>query len=173
MKKLKVKIHNFLILFLLVIPFFLLSCGYRLVGSKFLPFDSVTIKQVQNETYEPRLEERLHNALSNEFINQGIEVKAANGDIDLEAVITTFALGAIGAVDETVKEQTIVMYVDIKLIDEGNITEFKRMQSPIKITFQSTGTVSEAVARKEEATEKAASEIAKEIVSRIIIQYAK
>jgi hypothetical protein len=149
------------------------SCGYKIIGSRFLSFDSVTIKSVQNNTYEPRLEERLHNALSSEFISQGIEVKASDADIDLEATITAFELGAIGAVDDTIKEQEIIMLVDIKVIDEDMVTEFKAMRSPIKITFQTTGTVSQSVSHKERATDKACVEIAKEIASRIILSYAK
>ena len=56
---------------ILVLALFIYSCGYRVVGSSFLPFESINIKHVKNETYEPRLEERLHLALSKEFINQG------------------------------------------------------------------------------------------------------
>ncbi len=149
------------------------SCGYHLVGSRVLPFSSVAIRPVENATYEPGLEERMHRALSNEFINQGIEVKAAGGDVDLETRITTFALGAIGAVDETVKEQEIEMYVDFKVLNKGNVTELSAMQSPIKITFQTTGTVSQSVAFKERATDKACSEIARELISKIIMEHAQ
>ena len=151
----------------------LFSCGYHIIGSKFLPFESITIKPVQNKTYEPRLEERLHNSLSREFINQGIEVKAAGGSVSLEATVTSFQLGAIGAVDETVKEQELLMLVDIVVVDNGETTTFKNMASPIKITFQSTGTVSQSVNEKEKATDKACREIATEIVSKIILNYAK
>ena len=42
-----------------VLLLFLTSCGYRVVGSNFLPFDSIHIKHVENKTYEPRLEESL------------------------------------------------------------------------------------------------------------------
>lgn len=149
------------------------SCGYHLIGSKLVPFNSVTIKQVQNNTYEPGLEERLHNALSREFINQGIEVRSADGDVEIEATVKSFELGAIGAVDEKIKEQSIIMKVNIKLADQGKISEFKTMESPIKITFPSTGTVNESVAHKERAMDKACSEIATEIVSRIALTYAK
>ena len=76
-------------------------------------------------------------------------------------------------VDETVREQELIMLVDIKITDEGRVTEFKAMQSPIKITFQSSGTVSKIVAYKERAMNKAGREIAKEIVGQIIIRYAK
>jgi len=167
-----IKIHIFCIL-LLVSCFLFVSCGYRLIGSGSLPFDSITIKPVKNNTYEPKLEEKMHMALSNEFINQGMEVKAAGSDTVLETTIKTFALGAVAAVDETIKEQKIVMHVELRLVSNGKTTEFNSMVSPIQITFQSTGTVSESVARKEAAADKACREIAKEIVSKIIIEYAK
>jgi outer membrane lipopolysaccharide assembly protein LptE/RlpB len=149
------------------------SCGYHMIGSTLMPFNSITIKQVQNKTYEPRLEEKLHNALSREFINQGIKVQRAGGNVEIEATVNNFELGAIGAVDDKIKEQSIIMRVHIKLVDQGKTTEFRAMESPIKITFQSTGTVSESIIHKELAIEKACSEIAKEIVSRIILTYAK
>jgi hypothetical protein len=157
----------------LISCFLFVSCGYRFTGSSSLPFDSITIKPVRNNTYEPKLEERMHLALSTEFINQGMAVKAAGSDAVLETTITAFALGAVAAVDETVKEQEIIMQVDLRLTSNGKTTEFNSMVSPIKITFQSTGTVSESVAQKETAADKACREIAKEIVSKLIIQYAK
>jgi hypothetical protein len=160
-------------LVLLLTAFFHSSCGYRIVGSEFLTFQSVTIASVKNQTYEPQLEERLHIALSREFIRQGIEVKVKGGDVDLESTVTLFQLGAVGAVDEVIKEQEIIMEVDIQVDDKGKVAMFKSMRSPIKITFQSTGSVNEAAARKDIATEKACSEIAKEIVGQLIVRYAK
>lgn len=138
-----------------------------------LPFDSITIRAVQNKTYEPRLEEKLHYALSSEFINQGISVNKTGGDVELEAAVTSFLLGAVGAVDEAVKEQELIMEVDIRIADRGRVTEFNNMRSPVKITFESTGSVTRSAANKEMATKKACSEIAKEIVSQIILRYAK
>ena len=170
MKKNNLNICAFVFLIFL---FFGASCGYHIIGSRSLPFQTITIKPVQNKTYEPGLEERLHNALSNEFINQGIRVNTSGGHVVLETIITIFQLGAIGAVDETVKEQELLMRADIKMLDNGTVMEFKDAASPIKITFQSTGSVTESVAQKERATDKACKEIAKEIVSRIILNYAK
>lgn len=153
--------------------FLVSSCGYRMIGSKFLPFDSITIKPVLNQTYEPRLEEKMHNALSEEFIRQGIRVKADGSTVYLETVVTNFGLSAVGMDDEKVVEQSISMNVNVKIVEAGKATEFRSMRSPINITFQSTGTVSETVANKERAIDKASREIAKEIVSRIIIRYAR
>ncbi|MEE8329856.1 MAG: LPS assembly lipoprotein LptE [Thermodesulfovibrionia bacterium] len=151
----------------------LLSCGYHMVGSKPLPFQSITIKSVQNKTYEPKLEDRLHNALSKEFISQGIKVMARGGDADMEAIITTFELSSIAAINETVQEQMIKMIVNIRVIYKDRVTEFTSMESPIRITFPTTGTVSDSVVQKERAIDKACSEIARETISRIIIRYAE
>ena len=157
----------------LVLALFISSCGYRIVGSSFLPFDSINIKHIENKTYEPRLEESMHLALSKEFINQGIDVNASGDNVVLEVTITNFEVGAIGAVDETIKEQELIMKVNVRIVDKGNVTEFNSMQSPIKITFQTTGSVTDAVVQKETAIDKASSEIAKEIVGRIILKYAE
>jgi len=100
-------------------------------------------------------------------------VNKADADVTLEVVVTSFNLGVIGAIDETIKEQELIMKVDIRILENGNVTEFKEMQSPIKITLQTTGTVTDAVVEKETAIDKASSEIAKEIVSRIILKYAE
>ncbi|MBI5195967.1 MAG: hypothetical protein HZA10_06565 [Nitrospirae bacterium] len=153
--------------------FFLTSCGYHLIGSSTLPFDSVTIKPVKNKTYEPRLEERLHNALAKEFIAQGINVKTEKGDIEIEATVTAFELNTIATLDEKAQEQAIIMKVDIKITDKGKVTEFASIESPLRITFQSSGSVSQAVVHKEKTVDKACAEIAKEIIGKTVIKYAK
>jgi uncharacterized lipoprotein YajG len=178
MKEQKNRIKNDYILsfhiFLFISYFlFFVSCGYHMVGSRPLPFRSVTINQVKNMTYEPKLEERLHNALSSEFISQGIRVMAMNGDVELNATVTTFQLATIAHIDERVQEQLIILKVDVDINDGEQTIQFRDMQSPIKITFKTTGTVSESVVEKERATDKAFSEIAREIISKGIIRYAK
>lgn len=149
------------------------SCGYQMVGSKMLPFNSVTIRPVQNTTYEPGLEDKLYNALANEFIHRGIEVRSAGGDVELEAVIRVFQLGAIATIDEVVKEQTISMKVDFRFSEGGTVTEFRELYSPIRITFDTEGSVSSSAANKERASDKACREIAREMVGRITLTYAK
>ncbi len=165
--------YAFFCLLLLISCTLIFSCGYQMVGSKPLPFDSIVIRPVHNNTYEPRLEERLYNALSKEFIAQGIKVVSSNGDAALEATVTTFELSSIAVIDEKVQEQTIAMRVDVKITDKERTIEFISIESPIRITFESTGTVSESVLQKERATDKACNEIAREIISKIIIRYAE
>jgi hypothetical protein len=95
-----------------------------------------------------------------------------NGDINIETTITFFELGSIAVVNENVQEQTITMRVDVKIIDKERVIEFNSMESPIRITFQSTGTVSNSVMQKERAIDKACREIASEIVGKMILRYA-
>ena len=159
------------------------SCGYHIVGSKNLPFDSIAIRPVQNMTYEPTLKEKLHNALSREFISQGINIvpadrpdtlgKIPERGIAIEARITTFDLKTIGAVGEQVKEQEIIMLVDVSIMDKNAVSELKSVKSPLQITYQATGTVSDANMQKERAIDKACAEIAKEISDRVIMKYVK
>lgn len=158
-------------LFFFICLLVLYSCGYRLIGSKHMPFDSVMVRPVKNLTYEPLLEDHFHRALSREFTINGIKMVREGGDIDIETVITNFSLSALGAVDERIKEQTINMSVDLRIVDNGNVTEFKGMGSPIRITFESTGSISDAVANKEKAIVKISEEIAKEVMSRIVQTY--
>ncbi|MBI5674673.1 MAG: hypothetical protein HZC48_02435 [Nitrospirae bacterium] len=184
-KKSGIKNRPYLVFyFLLLISYFLVSsCGYHIVGSKNLPFDSIAIRPVQNMTYEPTLREKLHNALSREFIIQGINLspasrtdtmgKAPESGIAIEARITTFELKTIAAVDEQVKEQEIIMLVDVTIMDKNTVSELKAVKSPIQITYQATGTVSEANAQKERAINKACAEIAKEIADKITMKYVK
>ncbi len=165
--------HFPLHLIFLIFCFFFSSCGYHMVGSKHLHFASVTIKPVQNRTYEPKLEENMHRALSEKFISQGIKVLAKNGEITIETVIKTFELGSIAAIDENVQEQSVTMRVDVRILEKERVIEFVAMESPIRITFQTTGSVSESVIRKERAIDKASSEIAKEIVGTMVLRYAE
>ena len=102
-----------------------------MIGSTPLPFHSVTIKQVRNKTYEPRLEEKMHNALSKEFINQGIEVMNSGGEVELEATVMDFQIGAIASVNE--------MIVDIGLGEPGFLPASGatlRPRSPIPMRLQ-------------------------------------
>ncbi|MBS1112161.1 MAG: hypothetical protein H6Q95_453 [Nitrospirae bacterium] len=168
---------------LLVACFLFSSCGYHIVGSKYLAFDSIAVRPVQNLTYAPRLKEKLQNALSRELITQGINIVPADRPdtlgtvpdrgIVLEARITTFELRAIAAVGEQVKEQEIIMLVDVTIMDKNTVSELKAVKSPLQITYQATGTVSDAEARKEVAIDKACTEIAKEITDRVIMKYVK
>ncbi len=159
-----------------IVPLILYGCGYHMVGSSSIPFDTIVVLPVQNKTQEPLLEDVMHRALSSGFISQGIRV-TSTGDRDrrarLETVIRSFSVNTVAASDDKVKEQSVVMEVDFRLIEGERVMEFTSVKSPIAITFQATGSVTEAVIEKQRAIERAAEEIAKELVSRIALRYAE
>jgi outer membrane lipopolysaccharide assembly protein LptE/RlpB len=154
----------------------LYGCGYHIVGSTSIPFDNIVIRPVQNKTYEPGLEDVMHHALSREFITQGINVKSL-GSLDnmavLETVIRDFSLNTVAVSDDEVKEQSVVMKVDFRLIEDSRVIEFNSVKSPIKITFQAAGSVTESVIEKQKAIERVTQEIARELVSRIVLRYVE
>ncbi len=169
----KNSIQGSMLILLVVMGLIVSSCGYRMIGSRFLPFDSITIPHVRNSTYEPLLDESMHFALSSEFIGQGIKVLPSGGDAELKIHVTEFKLNAIGVVDDKVQEQGMVVSIDAELKDEKETVKFMSVTSPISITFQTSGTVGESIVNKESAIDRSAREIAKEIVSRIMIRYAE
>jgi hypothetical protein len=168
----------------------LYSCGYRFIGSSTIPFNSITIDPIVNKTYEPRLEEILHRALSDEFIAQGIQVMAQGGDYRLKSTITEYRVAPVAEFDKSVKEHRITMLVDFVLSKGEKIIEFKRVSSPYKFTFQTTDVTSDVnvkqlnndelerieirdtVIRKEIDTIRVSREIALELIVRIIAQYS-
>jgi hypothetical protein len=145
-----------------------------LAGSGQLPFNSATIEAVDNRTYEPRLEERLHRALSEEFLAQGIRVMSTKGgDLELKPTVTYFLMTPIAEVGGKVQEYAIVMRVSVRLKVREEIIELKDVESPVRITHKAGGSVRDAVMEKEKATDRACREIAREIINKLFIRYAK
>lgn len=72
----KKKIFVFLLLISLL--FLVISgCGYTLRNKATLPFDSIQIVRIENKSLEPKLQDRLYLALTQEFLKQGISVSPA------------------------------------------------------------------------------------------------
>ncbi|GAB4534743.1 MAG: hypothetical protein Fur0020_01610 [Thermodesulfovibrionia bacterium] len=147
-----------------------------MVGSTSLPFHIVVIKPVINKTYEPGLEDVMHRAISREFISQGISVTSSETTENLpriETVIRLFQTNTIAVSDNKVAEESIVMSVDFRFIDDKRVMEFRSVTSPINITFQTAGGITDAIVEKQKAIEKASTEIAKELISRLAMRYGR
>jgi hypothetical protein len=147
-----------------------------MVGSTPIPFESITIEQVANKTYEPRLEEVLHRALSEAFIEQGIQVMTKGGAYTLKSTITEFktlseAEYQINKINRgSVVEQRVYMDVDFSLIGEKNPMELKKTRNPYKFTFGATGPIQTTVNRKAYDTQRVAREIALELITQIMMR---
>ena len=66
-----------LILWSVLAGAFLLSgCGYSVHRQSDLPFSEIQIGTIENKTLEPKLQDKLHTALTEEFMQNGIMVKS-------------------------------------------------------------------------------------------------
>jgi hypothetical protein len=140
-----------------------------------MPFESITIDPVINRTYEPRLEEFLHRALSEAFIEQGIQVVDQGGDYHLSSFIKEFRTISESEFrsDEVergvVVEQRVTMFVNFILTGDGKRDRYTRIENPYKFTHDATGSVQSAIVRREADIKRVCREIALDLITRIVL----
>jgi hypothetical protein len=146
------------------------GCGYSIHKKASLPFDAVRIGKIENKTVEPKLQDRLSKALTEEFLKQGISVYSGAG-YQLSGTIHYFELQILSEKADVAVEYEITIKGDFKLADpSGNVKEFKNIGSPFIVSFSGSGTLNELIASKELASERAIQDMAMEIVSALIYQ---
>jgi hypothetical protein len=149
------------------------GCGYTIHGKTSLPFDSIQIGKIENITVEPKLQDRLHETLTEEFLKQGIAVYPDAG-YKLIGTINQFELRILSEKADIATEYEVLIKGDFKLIDpSGNIKEFKNIGSPFIVSFSGPGPLDELIASKELASEKAIRDMAMEIVAILIYPVRK
>ncbi|MDH5768483.1 MAG: LPS assembly lipoprotein LptE [Nitrospirota bacterium] len=160
-----------LILLLFTFHFSLLAlcgCGYTIHGRASLPFDSVQIGNIENRTFEPKLQDKLHRALTEEFLKQGITVQPYAG-YTLSGTIHQFQLNVLSTKDDIAVEYEALIKADFRLVEpSGKVKEFKNIGSPFIVSFSSSGKLSDVIALKELASEKAIKDMAMEIIAVIM-----
>ncbi len=144
------------------------GCGYTIHGRASLPFDSIQIGKIENITVEPKLQDKLHKALTEEFLKQGIAVYPDAG-YKVIGTINQFELRILSEKADIATEYEVLIKGDFKLINpSGNIKEFKNIGSPFIVSFSGSGPLEELIASKELASERAIRDMAMEIVSTLI-----
>jgi hypothetical protein len=125
---------------------------------------------MENNTLEPKLQDRLCNALTDEFLKQGIDVNR-NAGYKLSGTIKDFELRILSEKTDIAAEYEVIIRGDFKLVDpSGNIKEFKNIGSPFIVSFQSSEALVDVLALKELASERAIRDMAMEIVYSLIYQ---
>ncbi len=166
MKKIQILISSLLAAYCLLLTAY--GCGYTIHGKALLPFDSIQIGKIENTTLEPKLQDRLHKALTEEFLKQGIEVNP-NAGYKLSGTIYQYELVILSEKADIAAEYEVIINGDFRLIDpSGNIKEFKKIGSPFIVSFQSSNMLEDVLASKELASEKAIKDMAMEIVAVLI-----
>jgi len=153
--------------------FCLAGCGYTLHSRTALPFDSVQIERIENRTLEPKLQDRLHRALTEEFLKNGITV-LPSADYKLSGTINRFELHVLSEKRGVAVEYEAVIKGDFRLKGpSGDTKDMKNIGSPFIVSFPGSGVLEDVLAFKELASEKAVKDIAMEIVGILIYPVRK
>ncbi len=148
--------------------FTVFGCGYTLHGKASLPFDAIQIGTIENKTFEPKLQDRLYQALTDEFLRQGIPVVPVAG-YKLTGSINRFEMRVLAEKGDVAADYEVIIKGDFRLSDpEGTMREFKDIGSPFIVSFAGTGPLANLIASKEAASDKAIKDMASEIISALI-----
>ena len=161
--------------FLVLSLFTFYGCGYAIHGKVSLPFDSIQVGKIENTTLEPKLQDKLQMALTEEFLKQGIDVNP-NAGYKLSGMINQFELRILSEKGGIATEYEVVIKGDFSLVDpSGNTEDFKNLGSPFIVSFQSSDTLEleKVLASKEIVSERAIRDMALEIVSSLIYHVRK
>lgn len=143
------------------------SCGYSIRKP---PFEvrSVRLVNISNMTYEPKLSDRLTEALSISLLKNGIKVDDRSS-YRVEGSIGEFRLKGIAEKDDITISFEVVIGGSFYLIGPETRTPLRGRNTFI-VTFTSEEALEKVMALKEEAVERALSDMADEIVASIIHQ---
>jgi hypothetical protein len=159
-------------LFSMLLALCLSGCGYTIHGKTSLPFNEIYIERIENKTLEPKLQDRFHRVMAEEFLKQGININS-DADYKLSGTIDFFEINVLAERNVAV-EYEVVMRGDFKLIGpSGYIKEMKGIGSPFIVSFPGSGMLEDVLAAKELASEKALRDMATEIVGILIYSVKK
>jgi hypothetical protein len=131
-------------------------------------FQTIQIVKIENKTLEPKLQDSLYRALTEEFLKQGVTVSPDAG-YKVSGIIDQFELRVLSEKSDIATEYEVIVKADFKLIEpSGHAKEFKNIVSPFIVSFTSPGPLNDLIASKEIASEKAIRDMAAEIVANFI-----
>jgi Lipopolysaccharide-assembly len=146
----------------------LFSCGYTFHSRASLPFHAIQIDGIENRTDEPKLQDKLSQALTDEFLRQGIAVYHGAG-YHLRGKIKLFDLRILSETSDVATEYEVIIKGDFTMTDPaGDIKEFKDIGSPFIISFSATENLSGLLALKEIASDRSVRDMAQQIVAALI-----
>ncbi|MCX8027047.1 MAG: LPS assembly lipoprotein LptE [Thermodesulfovibrionales bacterium] len=144
------------------------SCGYTIQGSKDIPFQSITIGNITNKTYEPKLQDKLLSSLNQQLMLYGFDV-SKNARYRLEGEINRFNLRILSEIGLTAVEYEVDIGGAFTLIDTETFKRYPiKVFKPYMTVFTTQDRLTNVLIQKEIYTQKALDELSKEIVQGII-----
>lgn len=144
------------------------ACGYSVHGRASLPFTEVAIGAIENRTHEPKVQDKLHRALAEEFMKNGIMVKNA-ADRTITATVKTFEMHILAEKKNVAVEYRITINADFMIREpDGKVRLLRNISSPFMVTLTESEALETLLARKEIAEERAMRDISMEVVGSLI-----
>jgi hypothetical protein len=167
----KHRILVFLLLWVGLLTGLLLSgCGYSVHTHSDLPFKEIRIGTIENKTLEPKLQDKLHAALTEEFMKNGIMVNP-NADTKISAILHEFDLYVLSEKKEITIEYRVLINADfIVEYKDGRKKEFRKMDSPFIVSLASSEDLATLLAKKELVEERAMRDVAMRIIGALIFK---
>ena len=154
--------------FFLLAGLLLSGCGYRVYSHSDLPFKEIKIGTIENKTLEPKLQDKLHEALTEEFMNNGIMVNPY-AETKISAVLHQFDMNVLSEKGGISIEYMIIINADfIVVYKDGTKKEFKKIDSPFIVSFSSSEDLTTLLANKELVEERAMRDVAMRIIGALI-----
>ncbi len=163
------KLSRNLIFIICILPYsFLLSCGYTVHRTSGLPIKSVRISGVENQTFEPGLQDLFINVFTEELLRSGISSSETSKYV-FSAVLTDYKLNTLSIKDDLSVEYSIQIVADITLrLPDGTMRKMKGISSEFMETFVSADNIQAIQSQREVATEKAIRDLSQRIIAGMI-----
>jgi outer membrane lipopolysaccharide assembly protein LptE/RlpB len=144
------------------------GCGYSVQRHAALPFTEISLGSIENATFEPKLQDKLFEALTQEFMKQGISVDPS-AKVKLTGTINRFEMIGLSEKNGITAEYRVVVNITFRLLDEeGKARKTMTIKSPFIISFSGSPDLGTLIATKEGAEERAMADIAMELVGELI-----
>ncbi len=159
---------NFCLIAISVALLSLCGCGYSIHPQSALSIKEIEIGLIENRTLEPKLQDKLHRALTEELMKQGIRV-SRGADHKIVGTIKGFELVGLSEKGGVMVEYRVQVSAQFKLLDrEGKVVTARDISSPFIVTLTDQGDLGRLLAQKDIAEEQAMSDISMEVVGAIL-----
>ncbi|MDA8214721.1 MAG: LptE family protein [Nitrospiraceae bacterium] len=159
------KLSKILLLFTVHCLLFTLSgCGYTIQTKANLPFDTISVGNIENKTLEPKLQDRFNRQLAETFAEYGFSVRSS-ARYRLEGEITRFELTPLVEQNLVATQYEVVIKANFRLMDTAIGRSVPLVAgSPFITYFSSADKLENVLAQKELSTNSALKNLSQEVV---------
>ncbi len=145
------------------------GCGYSVQKRSNLPFGEVYIGKINNNIFEPKLQDKLYRMIVETLVEYGFEITPASR-YRLEADIKKFDIKTISEKDLITTEYLLLLSCDFRLIDThtNKVLRIEGISDPFTKYFIAKGKLENILAQKEIVTESSMKDISRELIRYLI-----